>query len=169
MKRKRSVFWDGVRARSRATVITRVTRHTTVTHPPHTRVSPSNGETTGSYRRSLSCQPKGQPHYATYGAPESRVHLLSENRAEGSIENLNNLDRNSHASQDVSAAPPAIRLGDKQINKCICRADIFQSFHSVSSYRIVESILAYQPKARSQMKIVKRASWITVTQHPLPS
>lgn len=140
MKRKRSVFWDGVRARSRATVITRVTRHTTVTHPPHTRVSPSNGETTGSYRRSLSCQPKGQPHYATYGAPESRVHLLSENRAEGSIENLNNLDRNSHASQDVSAAPPAIRLGDKQINKCICRADIFQSFlpsrFSVSINRI---------------------------------
>lgn len=77
--------------------------------------SPSNGETTGSYRRSLSCQPKGQPHYATYGAPESRAHFLSENRAEGSIENLNNLDRNSHASQDVSAAPHL--RSDSAINK----------------------------------------------------
>lgn len=77
--------------------------------------APSNGETTGSYRRSLSCQPKGQPHYATYGAPESRAHFLSENRAEGSIENLNNLDRNSHASQDVSAAPHL--RSDSAINK----------------------------------------------------
>lgn len=91
------LFCHGVRARSsRATVITRVTR-------PHYGHAPSffpwslrAGKQ--PYRHSLSCQPKGQPHYATYGAA-TRAHLLSTERT---APTLNNLDRNLHASQDVT-------------------------------------------------------------------
>lgn len=53
-------------------------------HAAHHGHAPSPFPRTGkrrrvSYRRSLSCQPKGQSHYATYGAPVSCAHLPFRN------------------------------------------------------------------------------------------
>lgn len=93
----RSVFWDGVRARSRATVITRVTRHTTVTHPPHSR-APSKRGNDGVLSSLFILSTEGAAPLRHLRGTESRAHLLSEKRAEGTKTWTR---RNLHANQDA--------------------------------------------------------------------